>query len=206
MHIFSALIFAIVVSIDNFTVGIAYGVKKIRISPSSNILIGLISSLGTLLSMILGLAIINLISAKTANLLGCIILLTLGIYFIIDFFKKKFNIQSFKLQLKPDLSVCTVLLNYPEFADVDKSGTLELKESIMLAFALALNNFGLGIGVGITGINIIQVTIFTFITSILSILIGYTIGQKYLSKLLGDYASLFSGCLIIFLSIYEIFK
>jgi len=206
MHIFSALIFAIVVSIDNFTVGIAYGVKKIRISPSSNILIGLISSLGTLLSMILGLAIINLISAKTANLLGCIILLTLGIYFIIDFFKKKFNIQSFKLQLKPDLSVCTVLLNYPEFADVDKSGTLELKESIMLAFALALNNFGLGIGVGITGINIVQVTIFTFITSILSILIGYTIGQKYLSKLLGDYASLFSGCLIIFLSIYEIFK
>jgi len=206
MHIFSALIFAIVVSIDNFTVGIAYGVKKIRISPSSNILIGLISSLGTLLSMILGLAIINLISAKTANLLGCIILLTLGIYFIIDFVKKKFNIQSFKLQLKPDLSVCTVLLNYPEFADVDKSGTLELKESIMLAFALALNNFGLGIGVGITGINIVQVTIFTFITSILSILIGYTIGQKYLSKLLGDYASLFSGCLIIFLSIYEIFK
>ena len=206
MHIFSALIFAIVVSIDNFTVGIAYGVKKIRISPSSNILIGLISSLGTLLSMILGLAIINLISAKTANLLGCIILLTLGIYFIIDFVKKKFNIQSFKLQLKPDLSVCTVLLNYPEFADVDKSGTLELKESIMLALALALNNFGLGIGVGITGINIVQVTIFTFITSILSILIGYTIGQKYLSKLLGDYASLFSGCLIIFLSIYEIFK
>ena len=206
MHIFSALIFAIVVSIDNFTVGIAYGVKKIRISPSSNILIGLISSLGTLLSMILGLAIINLISAKTANLLGCIILLTLGIYFIIDFFKKKFNIQSFKLQLKPDLSVCTVLLNYPEFADVDKSGTLELKESIMLAFALALNNFGLGIGVGITGINIVQVTIFTFITSILSILVGYIIGQKVLSKLLGDYASLFSGCLIIFLSIYEIFK
>ena len=206
MNILSAFIFALIVSIDNFTVGIAYGVKKIRISPSSNILIGLISSLGTLLSMILGLAIINLISAKTANLLGCIILLTLGIYFIIDFVKKKFNIQSFKLQLKPDLSVCTVLLNYPEFADVDKSGTLELKESIMLAFALALNNFGLGIGVGITGINIVQVTIFTFITSILSILIGYTIGQKYLSKLLGDYASLFSGCLIIFLSIYEIFK
>ncbi|MBC8060769.1 MAG: sporulation membrane protein YtaF [Clostridiaceae bacterium] len=206
MHILSALVFALVVSIDNFTVGIAYGSKKIKIKPSSNLLIGLFSSLGTFLSMVLGLGIIQVISAKTANLVGCVVLLTLGIYFLIDFFKKKLKIQSFKLRIKQDFSVCKALLNYPEIADVDKSGSLELRESIMLAFALTLNNFGLGIGVGITGINIFQATLLTFIISIVSILIGYTVGEKFLSKFLGDYASLFSGCLIIILSIYEIFK
>jgi len=206
MHIFSALVFAIVVSIDNFTVGIAYGVKRIKIRLSSNLLIGLISSFGTLLSMVLGLAIIKAISAKTANLIGCVILLTLGIYFLVDFFKKKFKIQSLKLQFKHDFSVYQALLNYPEIADVDKSGSLEVKESTMLAFALTLNNFGLGLGVGITGINIFEATILTFIISIISISLGYTVGQKFLSKLLGDYAGLFSGCLIILLAIYEIFK
>ena len=206
MNIFSAFIFALVVSIDNFTVGIAYGVKKIKINLSSNILIGLISSLGTLLSMTLGLVIIKVISAKTANLFGCVILLTLGIYFLIDFFKKSFKTNGSRQQNEHDYSVYQALLNYPEFGDVDKSGSLDAKESILLAFALALNNFGLGIGVGITGINIFQATILTFIISIISILIGYIVGQKYLSRLLGDYANLFSGCLIIILSIYEIFK
>ena len=206
MHILSAFIFALVVSIDNFTVGIAYGVKKIKINLSSNLLIGLISSLGTLLSMILGLVIIKVISAKTANLFGCVILLTLGIYFLIDFFKKKSRPQGLKPQIENEFSVYETLLNYPEFADVDKSGNLDVKESIMLAFALALNNFGVGIGVGIAGINIFQATILTFIVSIISISMGYIVGQKYLSKLLGDYAGLFSGCLIIILGIYEIFK
>ena len=206
MHIFSAFIFALVANVDNLTVGIAYGIKKIKINLSSNILIGLISSIGTFLSMTLGLVIINVISAKTANLFGCIILLILGIYFLIDFFKKRLKIEDLKLQIRKDFSVYEALLNYPEFADVDKSGSLDVKESILLAFALTLNNFGIGIGVGIAGIDIFQSTILTFIISILSISIGYIVGRKYLSKLLGDYASLFSGCLIIVLGIYEIFK
>jgi len=206
MHILSSFIFALIVSIDNFTVGIAYGAKKIKINLSSNILIGIISSLGTLLSMILGLVIIRVISARAANLLGCVILLTLGIYFLIDFFNKRLKIEGLKLQMKQDFSVYKALLSYPEFADMDKSGSLDLRESIVLAFALALNNFGLGIGVGITGINIFEATIFTFIISIISISLGYIVGKKYLSKLFGDYAGLFSGCLIIILAIYQIFK
>lgn len=206
MHIFSSFIFALVVSIDNFTVGIAYGIKKIKINLSSNLLIGLISSLGTLLSMVLGLVIIKVISAKTANLFGCVILLCLGIYFLIDFFRKKFRPKALKPQIKNEFSVYETLLNYPEFADVDKSGNLDVKESILLAFALALNNFGVGIGVGIAGINMLQATIFTFLISLISISVGYIVGQKYLSKLLGSYAGLFSGCLIIILGIYEIFK
>jgi putative sporulation protein YtaF len=205
MHIFSAFIFSLSANIDNFTVAMSYGINKIKIGLLSNLLIALISSLGTLISMSLGLIIIKIISASVANLFGCVILILIGISFIIDFFKKRFKIQSLNFETKNDFSIYKAILDYPEIVDINKSGTLEVKESFTLALALTLNNFGLGIGVSITGINIFLTTSLTFIFSLLSIFIGYFIGKKYLSKLFGNYATLFSGILIIMLGIYEIF-
>ena len=53
MFIFSSILLAFSASLDSLIIGIAYGIKKIRIKFSINIIIALIVTLGTFLSMLL---------------------------------------------------------------------------------------------------------------------------------------------------------
>lgn len=198
MHILSILLFALTSNIDNFTVGLAYGIKKIKVSISSNILIAFISALGTFISMSAGLIISKFIPMDISNILGAGIIVLIGLWFIKDFFTKKNSKVSTDNQL---ISV----LNNPYEADTDNSGYIDIKESITLAFALTINNLGLGIGASITGLNIMYTTLVTFIFSILTISLGSLLGNSYLSKMFGKYAPLISGIIMVLLGVYEMF-
>lgn len=206
MHLISTLLFAISANIDNFSVSIAYGIKEIKIGKWSNILIAVISGIGTFLSMSIGLFITKLVSARIANILGCTILITLGVWFIINYFISTNKKKVIKLnEIKNNPMIYKEILDNPEKADKDNSGSIDTKESVTLAFALTINNFGLGIGASITGLNVLLTTCCTIFFSIIAILLGYLIGNSCLSKLLGKYAPLVSGIIIVSLGIYELF-
>lgn len=205
MHILASIVFAFIANIDNFTVGIAYGIKKIKIGIYSNLVIALITGIGTFFSMSIGLIISKNIRVLSSSIIGGIILVTIGIYFIWDsrpskkdISKNNSNEENYKSYFE--------LLESPEKADMDKSGHIDIKESITLALALSLNNIGLGVGASISGLNIFIITIFTFIFSIITIYIGYILGDSYLSKILGKHATMISGIIIIILGLYEIFN
>ena len=204
MHILPSFLFSISANIDNFTVGLAYGIKNIKIKLLSNLIIAFISSIGTFISMYMGFLISKLILPKVANILGCTILIVIGTWFIADSFREKDNHPKSKLNKRNDIKTYEQLLDNPTIADADNSGSIDIKESITLAISLTLNNLGLGIGASITGISILFTTFFTFIVSILSISLGYFIGKSFLSKLLGKYAIIASGGIIIFLGVYEL--
>lgn len=201
MHILASIVFAFIANIDNFTVGIAYGIKKIKIGIYSNLVIALITGIGTFFSMSIGLIISKNIGVFSSSIIGGIILVSIGIYFIWDSLPKNDIIIKDKSNGKNYFQ----LLESPEKADMDKSGHIDIKEAITLALALSLNNLGLGIGAIISGLNIFIITIFTFLFSIITIYIGYILGDSYLSKILGKYATMVSGILIIILGLYEIF-
>lgn len=206
MHIVSSLLFGISANIDNFTVGIAYGIKKIKIGILSNLLIAIISAVGTFLSMSIGTFIIHFMSPKIANILGSSILILLGLWFTINFYIKQHSkIINDQCSIENNSYRYKELLDTPEMADIDKSGYIDAKESISLAFALTINNIGVGIGASITGLNILLTTGITFIFSIISILLGCLIGNSCFSKLFGKYAPLVSGIIIIVLGAYELF-
>lgn len=202
MHFLSALLFALSANIDNFTVGIAYGIKKIRIQLLSNLLIALITATGTFVSMTIGLMVSRILSPGVANAAGSVILILIGIWVMKDFFRGT------RINKRPkkdiDLPACSEFLKEPERADRNHSGTIDLKESLVLAWALTINNFGLGIGASITGLNIYITVGCTFLFSILSISLGYMVGKSCLSAFLGKYSSLVSGMIIILLGIYEL--
>ncbi|AEF16908.1 sporulation protein YtaF [Thermoanaerobacterium xylanolyticum LX-11] len=198
MHVISSLLFSISANIDNFTVAIAYGIKKIRIGILSNILIALVSGIGTFLSMSIGLLINRFLPTNISNIVGSLILIMLGLWFILDYYKKrKTDTFNFKNNYE-------ILIN-SKITDMDNSKYIDMKESIILAFGLTINNLGLGIGASITGLNIYFTTLLTIIFSLLSILLGFMLGNTYLAKIFGNYAPLVSGILIVFLGIYEIF-
>ena len=98
------------------------------------------------------------------------------------------------------------MIEYAEKSDLDKSGDINIKEALIVAFGLTFNNLGTGIAASITGVNIQFTVIFTFILSILTIIIGEVVGNHVLGKLFGKYAPLISGILLIILGIIEFFN
>lgn len=206
MHVFSILLFVISANLDNLAVAVAYGIKKIKIGVTSNLLIALVSAIGTLASMCLGKLALNFISTRISNIIGSSILIMLGLWFTAHFlFKRKCKEPSLENH-NNEFCQCQSLLDNPEMADTDASNTIEPKESVSLAIALTLNNFGLGIGASITGLSIPFTSLATFAVSALMIPLGFFLGRTYLSKLFGKYAELISALLIIFMGLYELFN
>lgn len=201
--ILSALLFSLSSNLDNIVVGIAYGIKKIRIGTIVNIIIAVITSSGTFLSMSVGAYIAKFLSRSIANDLGAIVIATLGIYFLsLSIIKLLNNTKSKELALKN----VNDMMEYAEKSDLDKSGDISIKEGIFVAFGLTFNNLGTGIAASITGISIQYTVVFTFILSAISIILGEALGNHILGKVLGKYAPLFSGILLIILGIIEFFN
>ncbi len=198
MQLLSVFLFSLSANIDSLTVGLAYGMKNIKVDYKSNIVIAIITSLGTFIAMGFGLLSKQFIAAELLSLIGCAILIFLGITMIFNSFKNKKQIDE-----DDDLKYTDILLR-PQIADIDKSGYIDIKESVTLGLALSLNNFGLGVGASATGINIYLTSLCTFILSILCILIGVEVGKKYISKTLRQYADLISGIMILALGLYEL--
>ncbi|MBL4937131.1 sporulation membrane protein YtaF [Clostridium sp. YIM B02515] len=193
MHILSSFLFAFSANIDNLAVGIAYGIKNLKINILKSAIVAFMSCLGTFGAMMFGKAIYHLVPKHLTNSLGSIVLICLGLWSLYEAFKTN-NKNSYE-QIMDD----------PEKIDKDKSGIIDTREALVLGLALAVNNIGMGIGASITGINLWITSLLTFIFSFVFIPLGIFLGQKYFSNLIGKFASILSGIIIICLAIYELF-
>ena len=202
MSFLSILLFVIAASLDILVVSLAYGLKDIKINFSSTLVIASISALGTFISMILGQFLVYLIPVKLGDIIGGLVLLALGFYSIYSYFKEKKILTSHNSE---NNSSPTFILENPEVADKDKSGNIDFKESLALSLALALNNFGLGIGASISGLNIAFTTISTFIISLTFISLGFYLSKTIKSKNISKNSNLIAGIIIIILSLFIIF-
>ena len=202
MSFLSILLFVIAASLDILVVSLAYGLKDIKINFSSTLVIASISALGTFISMILGKFLVDLIPVKLGDIIGGLVLLALGFYSIYSYFKEKKILNSHNSEKN---SSPTFILENPEVADKDKSGNIDFKESLALSLALALNNFGLGIGASISGLNIAFTTISTFIISLIFISLGFYLSKTIKSKNISKNSNLIAGIIIIILSLFIIF-
>ena len=202
MSFLSILLFVIAASLDILVVSLAYGLKDIKINFSSTLVIASISALGTFISMILGQFLVDLIPVKLGDIIGGLVLLALGVYSIYSYFKEKKILTSHNSE---NNSSTTFILENPEVADKDKSGNIDFKESLALSLALALNNFGLGIGASISGLNIAFTTISTFIISLIFISLGFYLSKTIKSKNISKNSNLIAGIIIIILSLFIIF-
>lgn len=201
--ILSAVIYSISSNLDNLVVGIAYGIKKINIGILPNLVIAAITSIGTLLSMSLGTYISRFLPNSITNMLGAIVIVLLGLYFLIQSTLKLINdCKSKNLALKN----ISDMIEYAEKSDLNNSGDINIKEAFLVALGLTFNNLGTGLAASITGVNIPITVISTFIFSMLILMLGKSIGNNVLGTLCGKYAPLLSGILLIILGIIEIFN
>ena len=194
MHLISVILFSISANIDAFFLGAAYGTKGYRYLIVDNITISFLTSIGTYLSMFLGEWLVSILPISTANTFGCLIIIFLGIWMMMDYFFKK-NVPDELTQKEEKTLSCTST----------KRHSMPIASLVALSLALTLNNLGLGFGAGITGLNPYLTSAFTFFFSLFFLTTGMAAGKKFLSDIFGNYAVLISGLLILILGIYELF-
>lgn len=197
----SALLYSLSSNLDNLVIGIAYGVKKIKIGLISNLIIATVTSIGTLISMSVGKFISVFLPTSLTNMLGAVIIMLLGLYFLIQSILKLIP-KSYSNSLA--LKNVDEIMDYAEKSDSDNSGTLNIKEAFVVSLGLMLNNLGTGLAASITGVNVSITVICTFILSIALLMLGKSIGHNVLGSICGKYAPLISGVLLIILGIFEL--
>lgn len=191
MHLVSSVLFALSANIDTLIVGISYGIKKERIPFAENIVISLITFAGTICSIYMGLQLTLFIPAGTARLIGCFILIILGLYYTV-----KSMVEYRQGKLTPDD------WDNPEIKPPDK--TISIKEAIIIAFALTINNMGMGIGASISGMQLIPTSIATLLICMVFLYAGNKIGRLRVPGALKRWAEPASGMILIVLGLYEI--
>lgn len=206
MSLLSILLFVISSSSDNLIVGLSYGAKRVKINAISNFMISFISGFGTFLAMLFGKMFIKIISLKCSDRIGSGILICFGIYLLFHWLKNiKCNRKTEEYDCVPEYNRYDSTLRNPEIIDTNHSKTIEIKEAVILGLVLCLNNICLGIGAGITGVNIYITSIASFVFSLLFLPAGYYLGRNIFSERLSGYSEIISICLIIILGIYELF-
>jgi len=179
--ILSALLFSLSANLDNLVIGIAYGMRKIKIGIISNLIIAIVITTGTFLSMSVGAYISKFLSHSITNSLDAAVIIILGAYFVIQSIVKLINNKKSKELALKDI---TDMIEYAEKSDLDNSGHIGMKEALIIAFGLSFNNLGTGVAASITGVSIQITVIATFIFSVLTIIFGESLGNHVLGKFL----------------------
>jgi len=198
----SIVLLAIAVSVDGFGVGLACGIRNLVILPLSLIMICIVSAGSVAVSMFLGHSLALIIPVELVSQSGGFVLLIMGFYFIIQGIgikDKKKKQSSFKgKNFREKISLITEV---PEEADVDKSGTLNTKESLILGVALGADAFGAGFGAVLLGLNPFVTVAAVGITKLIMIPAGIFLGQRAISvDLFSRYAPVISGLILLIIA------
>lgn len=204
MYFLSIFLLCLAPNLDNMAIGLAYGVRKINVPFKSNFAIALFSGFATLISSFFGNLLANYIPNYIGNVIGGSIVCIMGIYTIISYLHNKRMLKKPNENGKQYLDNLKAVMDDPSIADRDYSGDISLKESILLGIALAVNCLGTGFGAGMTGVNVLVLTVAVIIFSLITISFGAFVGKRYAARLLGDRSTIISGILLLVVGVYQI--
>ena len=211
LELLPILLLAISSNGDNVAVGVAYGLGRIAVPLSSNLLIAVVTGFCTLVFMYAGQGIGSMMSPRLASSIGGAIIAAIGGWVILQsvHFRRRGEDHSREdtSSRKAPASVFRRLisvLDNPAGADSNFSRTIELKESWFLAVALSLNNGVNGVAAGMVGMNPVLLTAAVMLFSMLMLSAGLTAGGQLSKKWLSGFSGVLSGLMLVLLGLYEI--
>lgn len=200
MVLISSLLFALSANIDSFILGMSYGIKKSNIDLIRSTVISLVTLAGTVISILMGTQISHALPASSTQLIGCSLLIGLGLYYILSPFLRhllrtlrKARVKAKEITVPPTSEATT------------NTSILTMKEGLFLGLMLSINNFGMGIGASITGLKLVPTAIISLIVSVAFLYAGNLIGKTKIPHLSDRTADVISGLILVGLGIYEIF-
>lgn len=214
MNYLTVILLGLALSIDSFGVGIAYGIKNIRISVGSIIAITVSSALAMTIAFFGGRLISGFFTNHMEVIIGGSILIAIGLWQLIEGWKS-YQIDRIANDHEDPVILMTINLKFlglmlqiilePARADLDKSGEINFKEALLLGVALNIDAMVAGVGAGIAGYSVFLVP-FVAISVLLSISLGLFIGKKYVTKLLGEKVYMLPGTILVCLGLFNLFR
>ncbi|MFS0865234.1 sporulation membrane protein YtaF [Fredinandcohnia sp. 179-A 10B2 NHS] len=208
----SLILLAFAVSLDSFSVGFTYGIRKMQIPFKSIITIACCSAVILMASMGLGKSIAVFLSPEIAERLGGLVLVLIGAWVLYQFFRpssqstEQTNEEEEKVLVKVEIKSLGLVINIlkkPMVADFDKSGTITGLEAFMLGLALSLDAFGAGIGAALLGFSPWMMALLVAFMSSLFVFLGIKSGTIFSKFKWVKKFSFLPGVLLIVIGIWK---
>ncbi|WP_323053819.1 MULTISPECIES: sporulation membrane protein YtaF [Thermoanaerobacter] len=201
--------FAISSSIDNFGVGISYGIRNIRISLFCNTIIAVIAFLFSISGIVFGKWLNSILPGSLPIFVGAFLLFIIGLRIILLAVPRKSSSQNTQQVSSKTTSIKGILEN-PEIVDLDKSGEISLLEAILLGIALSANALTNGLGAGLLGFSPFAISFTTAIGSLVSVWAGVQFGTKVAnirigSFTIGQFGTIISGVILLIIAYKALF-
>jgi len=183
MIVFSALLLAVVISIDTLASGFAYGTSNTKVPIRHIIVIDLICSLLLGISLFFGLYISGCIDYKATKIVSIVILKAMGGYKLVTYFIRKTK----------------EVPNTPR--------RIGWAETIVLGLVLAVDGMAVGFGASIHSTSLVfclSAIAFSLITDFVFFMLGHRTGRKITKKTRLDLSWL-SGAVLILLGAIKLF-
>ncbi len=206
----SLFLLAFAVSLDSFSVGLTYGLRKMHMPLKSLSIIALCSAVSLLLAMFLGTIIMNFMSIQFAETIGGVILICLGLWVLYQFFRsneKDSELVGENLILNFEIKSLGVVINIlkkPTEADFDRSGSITGLEAFFLGIALSLDAFGAGIGAALLGFSPWGMAICVAIMCSLFVVSGIKLGRVFSNVSWIQKLSFLPGVLLIVIGVIKL--
>lgn len=172
MSIYIIITIAVSLSMDAFSLSLAYGTLNLekKYINRISIIVGTYHFFMPLIGLTIGDILLKIIPIPP-NIIVCIVLTFIGIEMIIDSFKKEENIK-----------------------------IMTLKEILLFGLAVSLDSFSIGIGLNaITNNYILCVSVFS-ITSMLFTYIGLILGKK-INSIIGSVSTILGGIVLLIIAV-----
>lgn len=181
--ILKCILLALSASIDALSIGVTYGIKKTKMSKTSNIIIFLTLLCLTGISVLVGHYISILFSPAFSVWLGSLLLIILGIY---NIYKASNNIST-------------------DF-DADNSNYIDAKEALVLGLAVSVDASCVSLGSGMIGLGSFILPIFMAIFHTFFVNCGSFISNTIIKrfKISNKALSIIAGVILIFIGILRI--
>lgn len=212
LDIWTLIFFAIALSLDAFSAGFTYGLRKIKIPLLSYCALICTSMLIVGISVFCGSAVSQFIPDVWSERLGGIILVGIGLLWLFRLRKNnKDSIQQEKRVKKvwelrfASLAVIIKIFEEPVYADVDASGVISIQESFLLAVALSLDAMGAVFGASLAGSGGILTVLLIPLFQQCFLSLGVYLGCSSPLGWLRSQGSLLAGILLCTLGLLKIF-
>ncbi|MED1203625.1 sporulation membrane protein YtaF [Heyndrickxia acidicola] len=187
-------------NLDNAGVGVAYGIKKIKVPFVANSIIAFIGFLFALLGGLFGNWVSIWLSPFVCNIIGMIVLVTIGVWVLSQPYIEK------RVKHRPsNRNLLLQILQNPEDADLDGSKSVGLLESLLLGVALSINNLAGGFDTGITHLNIWITSLISGVFSYVCVGVCAYLGSRVSGERLGRQASFIAGIILILVGLHQVF-
>lgn len=227
MEVWSAAALALALSVDGFAVGIAYGLRGIRVPLRSLLIIGGCSALCFSVALLSGRFVAGVVDSATPHLIGSAVLIGLGSWHIVKGWSDRNRSGKGGARGKPAsgtgadgdgeddawptllrlrikaLGIVVQVLRDAGEADWDGSGAIDSAEAVVLGVALGLDAVAVGFGAAFMEVG------FSFVgvvagAQLLLTWAGLHAGRRFGARWLGESGYYVPGLILIFIGLLQL--